>query len=132
VRKLPAFPQSLIAGALAALATSVLIWICTVSGIFAALGVPVAAPPDAVTWAVKRMLWGALAGLIFLAPVLTGWAQWKRGLLVAVVPILVLLLVIYPGGHEGWFGLNLGFPLLGAVIVTWLLWGLIAGWLPAG
>ena len=127
--KLPPFPQALIAGALAALVTSVLIWLATVGEVFAMLNVAVAAPGDPTVWTVKRMMWGALAGLLFLAPLLTATAQWKRGLLVSLVPIAVLLLVIYPRGHEGWFGLNLGVPLLAAVIVLWLLWGVLAGWM---
>jgi len=129
VRKLPAFPQSLIAGALAALITSLLIWACTVSGIFTVLGIPVAAPPDVLPWMAKRVLYAALAGLLFLIPVLTKQTQWIRGLIASVVPMLVILLVLYPGGREGWLGLNLGVPLPITVIVTWAVWGAIAGWL---
>lgn len=129
MRKLPPFPQALVAGGLAALFTSFLIWLLTMTNLFAAMGVPVAAPVNIAPWAVQRMLWGALAGLIFLVPVGTGAAQWKRGLVVSLLPIAVLLLVIYPRGHEGWFGLELGYSLLAAVVFFWLLWGAVAGWL---
>lgn len=127
MNKLPPIPKAFIAGGLSALATSLLIWAFTISGLFATLHIPVAAPPDALTWMAKRIAWGALAGELFLIPLLNSTVQWKRGALVSVVPILVLLLVLYPQGAEGWFGLNLGFALLAAVIFFWVLWGVIAG-----
>jgi len=127
--KLPPFPQTIFAGALAALITSVLIWLGTLTDVLAMLHAGVAAPGDPTVWTVKRMMWGALAGLIFLAPLLTEMPQWKRGLLVALVPIAVLLLVRYPWGPEGWFGLNMGYGLPVTVVVVWLLWGVLTGWM---
>jgi hypothetical protein len=127
LNKLPPIPQAFIAGGLAALATGLLIWGATITGLFETLHVPVASPPDALTWMVKRMFWGALAGLLFMIPLLSSRPQWKRGALASIVPIAVLLLVLYPQGPEGWLGINLGLTLLAAVIVFWVLWGIVAG-----
>jgi hypothetical protein len=131
VRKLPPIPQTLLAGALANLLTSALIWLCTVTQVFLLLHIPVAAPPDLLPWAAERIVYGALAGVLFLAPLAAGRVQWQRGLLVALVPILAFLLVVYPLGREGWLGLNLGPSLPAAVTVFWLLWGALTGWLLA-
>jgi hypothetical protein len=80
-------------------------------------------------WTLDRMMWGTLAGVFFLVPVLVEMAQWKRGALVSIVPIAWFLLLRYPMGREGWLGLNLGPLLPIAVVVLWLLWGVLAGWM---
>ncbi|HKJ00778.1 MAG TPA: hypothetical protein VKB51_20085 [bacterium] len=129
MNKVPPFLQSLFAGGLAALATSALIWVCTVTGLFVTLGIPVAAPADAAPWFAWRIVWGCIFGLFFFVPLLTDLRETVRGLLVSLLPILKLFLWDYPQGGEGWFGLNLGILLTVTAVVTWLLWGLVAGFL---
>ena len=129
MRTLPPFPQAIIAGGISALLTSVLIWICTLTGLFAILAIPVAAPPDSGSWFAWRTLWGAVFGVFFLIPLLVEVRESVRGLLVSIVPIAKLLLWDYPQGPEGWFGLNLGPLLPIAAVVLWLIWGVLAGWL---
>jgi hypothetical protein len=125
--KLPPFLQTLLAGGLAALATSVLIWAFTVTGVFVALHIPVAAPPDPAPWYAWRIVWGCIFGLFFFVPLLTDLREAARGLVVSILPILKLFLWDYPQGGQGWFGLNLGILLTVTAVVTWLLWGLLAG-----
>lgn len=127
--KLLPIPQTLLAGALATLATGLLVWLLYEAGVFIVLGVGIQLPEDVLVWLLKRCGWGALAGLVFLAPVVSGWPQWKRGLVAGCVPIAALLLVIYPWGPEGWLGLNSGAATPVVAIILWVLWGLIAGWL---
>ena len=129
MRTLPPFPQAIIAGGISALLTSVLIWVCTLTGLFAILAIPVAAPPDSGAWFAWRTLWGAVFGVFFLIPLLVEVRESVRGLLVSIVPIAKLLLWDYPQGPEGWFGLNLGPLLPITAVVLWLIWGVLAGWL---
>jgi len=129
VRNLPPFPQALIAGGLSALLTSVLIWVFTITGLFAVAAIPVAAPADPGSWFAWRTLWGAVFGVFFLIPLLADVRESVRGLLVALVPIAKLLLWDYPQGPEGWFGLNLGALLPITAVVLWLIWGALAGWM---
>lgn len=129
MNKLLPVPKALLAGALANLITGLVIWVFTIVDLFVVLGVPIAAPNDALPWLLTRMMWGGLAGLVFLVPYMASARQWKRGALAAIVPIGSLLLVIYPRGHEGWLGLELGYALPVTAIIVWLAWGVVAGWL---
>lgn len=129
MRKLPPFLQALIAGGLAALLTSVLIWLLTVTDLLALLGVPVAAPGNPTSWIAWRIVWGCIFALLFFVPVLPQFGQVLRGLLVSLVPMAKLFLWDYPHGGEGWFGMNLGVLLPISAVVIWVLWGFIAGWL---
>lgn len=124
--KVPPFLQALFAGGLAAVVTSVLIWLFTVTGLFTVLDVPVAAPATA-SWFTWRIAWGCIFGLFFFVPILTGLREAARGLVVSVLPILKLFLWNYPREGLGWFGLGLGVLLPITVVVAWLLWGLLAG-----
>ncbi|MCH9047314.1 MAG: hypothetical protein IIA40_14580 [SAR324 cluster bacterium] len=129
MNRLPVIPQVVVAGALAALATSLVIWILSGTGIFIVLGVPIGTPPDLAPWFLERVVRGLLYGLVFLVPLWQSAPQWQRGLLAAAVPLADLFLRRYPVGGQGWFGLGLGVMLPIAAIVIWLLWGMLAGWL---
>lgn len=129
--KVPPFLQSLLAGGLAAAVTSILLWLFTQLGLFSLLSIPVAAPLAAGNWIAWRIVWGCIFGLFFFVPMLTDLKETFRGLIVALVPILKLLVWDYPRGPEGWFGLNYGINqaalLVLTVVVTWAIWGLLAG-----
>lgn len=127
MNKLPPFLQVLIAGGVAALLTSLLLWVLTITGLFVLLRIPVAAPADPTQWFGWRTVSGCVYALLLFIPLLTESRQALRALIVSVVPMLKLFLWDYPQGREGWFGLNLGVTLPLTVIVTWLLWGLVAG-----
>lgn len=127
MNKLPPLLQVLIAGGLAALATSLLIWVFTVSGLFVLMGIPVASPPDPTHWFAWRIGSGCVYALLLFVPLLTERSQVLRGLIVSVIPMLKLFLWDYANSREGWFGLNLGVTLPLTVIITWLLWGAIVG-----
>jgi hypothetical protein len=127
--KLPPFLQALLAGGVAALVTSLLIWVCSNTGLFALAHIPVATPPDAGPWFAWRIVWGCVFGLFFFVPILAESREPVRGLLVSVLPILKLFLWDYPQGGQGWFGLELGILLPITAVVAWLVWGLLAGWL---
>lgn len=129
MNRLPVIPQVVVAGALAALVTSLVIWILSGIGIFIVLGVPIGTPPDLVPWFLERVVRGLLYALLFLVPLGQSAPQWQRGLLVAAAPLAELFLWRYPVGGQGWFGLGLGVMLPIAAIVIWLLWGMLAGWL---
>lgn len=129
MNRLPVIPQVVVAGALAALVTSVVIWILSGIGIFIVLGVPIGMPANPLPWFVERVVYGLVFGLLFLVPLWQSAPQWQRGLLAAAVPLADLFLRRYPMEELGWFGLNAGASLPIAAIVIWLLWGMLAGWL---
>ncbi len=79
-----------------------------------------------VSFLVVSMLWGALFGMIH--PILPGpW--WMRGVIFAVVPLVVTLLVVLPLTGSGLLGLALGAGLLPMVgeLVRALVYGLTLG-----
>lgn len=122
--------QVFLAGALASLGTGLLVWLCSVSGSFAALGVPVDISEVPMGWYLKRMLFGGLWALLFLVPVLNGQAHWMRGLIVALAPTAFLWFYSYPAEGRGILGLASG-PLLPLnALFFWVLWGALTGlWL---
>jgi membrane protein DedA with SNARE-associated domain len=90
-------------------------------GTVRALGVIVA-----IAFVVVSMLWGALYGII--QPALPGPA-WLRGVIFAIAPLAVSLLVILPLSGGGWFGLALGagyLPMVGELVRS-LVYGLTIG-----
>jgi membrane protein DedA with SNARE-associated domain len=79
-----------------------------------------------VVFLVISMLWGALFGIV--QPLLPG-PQWLRGVIFAVGPLALSLLVVLPFTGGGWLGLGLGAGLLPmfAEIVRSLVYGLTLG-----
>lgn len=119
--------QAVLAGAVAALITSVLIWLLSVTQLLVVLGVPIDASGVGLFWFVWRIVRGAAWALLFLIPVLRGRPEWQRGLLVGVPPALKLLLYDYPAEGRGLFGLESGVGLPLGALFFWLLWGTLAG-----
>ena len=131
MNRLPVIPQVVLAGALAALVTNLVIWILSGIGIFFFLDVriaPVDLAPSA-KWILERVVYGLVFGLFFLVPLWQSAPHWRRGLLVAAIPLTDLFLRRFPKQELGWFGLNAGVSLPITAIVIWLLWGMLAGWL---
>ena len=120
--------QCVAAGAVAGLATTILIWIASQSGSFVVLGLRLGfeLTPG---WIYQRMVWGALWGLLFLLPFFQAWANWRRGLVWGLLPALATMLIFNPFKDQiGFFGLDLGAAMPVVVLVFSLLWGAIAGW----
>lgn len=80
----------------------------------------------AVAFLVASMLWGALYGVV--QPALPGPA-WLRGVMFAVAPLALSLLVFLPLTGGGWLGLELGaglLPMFGETVRS-LVYGLTLG-----
>jgi hypothetical protein len=114
------------AGALGALANSLVAWSFGELGVARALGVAIQ-PELSPAWLYPRIVWGGLWGGLFVLP-LSGQAWLRRGLILSLGPTLVQLLVVFPARGAGILGLGLGVatPLL--VLVLNGVWGLVASW----
>ena len=114
------------AGALGALANSLVAWSFGELGVARALGVAIQ-PELSPAWLYPRIVWGGLWGGLFVLP-LSGQTWLRRGLILSLGPTLVQLLVVFPARGAGVLGLVLGVatPLL--VLVLNGAWGLVASW----
>ena len=114
------------AGALGALANSLVAWSFGELGVARALGVAIQ-PELSPAWLYPRLVWGGLWGGLFVLP-LGSHAWLRRGLVLSLAPTLVQLLVVFPACGVGVLGLGLGAvtPLL--VLVLNGVWGLVASW----
>lgn len=122
--------QVFLAGAVASLATALLILLCSVSGLFALLGVPVDNSAAGIAWYLGRMLFGGLWALLFLVPLMSAKEQWVRGLVVAIGPIAYFWFFAWPMEGRGILGLASGPLLPLSALFFWALWGVMAGlWL---
>lgn len=113
------------AGALGALVSSLVIWLFGHHGINQSLGVAIA-PSLGAFWLYPRIIWGGLAGFLFLLPWLRG-KTFSRGLLYSLFPTLAQLLYIFPYQEfHGFFGLKLG--VLTPVLIFFFnaIWGITA------
>lgn len=119
--------QAFVAGAVAALATSVVIWLMSAGGIFMVLGIPLDASGEGVGWFLWRALRGGLWGLLLVVPFLRDFPHWGRGMIVALGPTAKLWLYNYPAEGRGLFGLAHGMGLPLTALAFWLLWGALAG-----
>jgi len=115
------------AGALGAVANSLVVWIFGQLGISQLLGVSIA-PTLSPAWLYPRVVWGGLWGFLFILPVLPHtWLQ--RGLLLSLGPSLVQLFVVFPlKAKKGVLGLELGILTPVLVLVFNAVWGVVASW----
>ena len=118
-----------VAGSLGGLVNAVFIWLFGTAGLTEALGVKLA-PAFTAPWLYQKMVWGGLWGWLFLLP-LTGLSYPVRGLLYALGPTLVQLLVVFPyQAQKGVLGLQLGYLTPIFVLFYNAVWGVTAGcWL---
>ena len=122
--------SAVVAGALAALVTSVLIWAVSQSGILTLVNVPLDQPLTS-SWIYKRMVWGGIWSLLFLLPWFSGRPQRQRGMIWGLVPSAATLLFFNPFWDRlGILGLAWGWGWPVVVILFNVLWGYLAGvWL---
>lgn len=114
------------AGAIGALANSVLVWLFGELGIPRALGVALA-PEGSAGWLYPRIVWGGLWGLLFVLPLKA--AVVPRGLLVSLAPTLFQLFVVFPAwAGKGVAGLELGLLTPVFVVLYNAVWGVTASW----
>ncbi len=114
------------AGALGALANSLLVWTCGKLGVTAAAGVKIA-PALTPAWLYPRIVWGGLWGLVLLVPLFKRRAV-VRGVVLSLLPTAATLLIFFPLKGKGVLGLELGaltpiFP-----VAFNAVWGVVAGW----
>lgn len=111
------------AGTLGALAMCVAMWFCASHGITHSLGVAIGGS-IAPQWMYPRLVWGGLWGLLFLLPILTS-SIFARSLVIALIPTLVQLFIIYPFyEHKGVAGLSLGMLTPFVVFLFYWIWSL--------
>jgi len=96
-------------------------------GLFVAMGVAVNVPLD-IIYSTKHVALGAGFGALFAVPVLVGWPNWLRGLLVGLCHAAGTLFFFNPiVDGVGFMGLDLGALMPVVVVVANLIWGVLAG-----
>lgn len=113
------------AGSIAALITALLHWLLARYGFSYELGSDLA-PSISARGLYPKLVWGGICGLLLLLPLAAN--RWLlRSLIIAVVPTLVQLLVIYPvmTGY-GFAGLALGVLTPLVVFALFWCWSLLA------
>ncbi|MFZ7124541.1 MAG: hypothetical protein ACOWWM_00095 [Desulfobacterales bacterium] len=112
------------AGAVGALAASLLLWSLGTHGVTGSLGVSLA-PRLSAQWLYPRIVWGGLWAQLLLLP-LARSSFWARGLLVSLFPTAFQLLYFYPMVlRRGYFGLESGELTPLVVFVVNAVWGLV-------
>ncbi|MDO3385756.1 hypothetical protein QWI17_07900 [Gilvimarinus sp. SDUM040013] len=112
-------------GSAAALIAAVLHWVLARYGFSYELGADFA-PSIGARGLYPKLVWGGVAGWLLLLPLAAG--RWlMRSVIIALVPTLVQLLIIYPvmTGY-GFAGLSLGIVTPLIVFSVFWCWALIA------
>ncbi len=113
------------AGTVGALAMCVVMWFFASHGITHDLGVAISGS-IAPQWMYPRLVWGGLWGLLLLLPLLTS-SIFARSLVIALIPSLVTLFIIYPFyEHKGVAGLSLGLLTPFLVYFYFWVWALVS------
>lgn len=111
--------ETFAAGCLGALVMCVVMWLCSRYGITQSLGVSIGGSVSP-QWMYPRIVWGGLWGLLFLLPIFAS-SLLARSFVIALIPTLVQLFVIYPFYQgKGVAGLSLG--LLTPFVVFFFFW----------
>jgi hypothetical protein len=119
--------RAAVMGALAEVPQGLVLFVLSETGVFLAMGLPLNFPLNAL-YSSKHLLQGALYGCLFAVPVLTKWSNTLRGVLVGLGHAAGTLLVFNPFvDHVGMLGLQLGPLMPVVVIVSNLVWGVLAG-----
>ena len=109
-------------GSLAALFAHVLVWLCWRADMFRRLGSALS-PGAMPAWLYAHVVWGGLAGLLFLVPAGPPKTV-PRGLTFALIPALLFLIFECPYGRWGTRGSHgWATPLL--VYGVFAVWGMI-------
>ncbi|MBC8443555.1 MAG: hypothetical protein H8D81_00405 [Deltaproteobacteria bacterium] len=117
------------AGAVGALANSLVVWIFGAKGITTGFGVQIA-PLLTAKFLYPRLVWGGLWGFLFLLPMLEN-RLFARGLVMSLGPSLVQLFIIFPKvAGKGFLGIELGALTPVFVLIFNAIWGLVTAlWL---
>lgn len=119
--------RAIVMGFLAKVPQGLVLWVMSEIGLFVAMGVRLNVPLNTM-YSSTHVLLGALFGSLFAVPVLTGWSNTLRGLLVGLCHAAGTLFFFNPvWDHVGIMGLELGLLMPVVVIVANLIWGVLAG-----
>ncbi|UTF60478.1 hypothetical protein [Gilvimarinus sp. DA14] len=113
------------AGTLGAFIAAIALWLAGRYGLTSALDVRIA-PGLSAHWLYPRLVWGGLWGFLLLLPAFG--SRWIfKALVLALVPTLVQLFVIYPytTGY-GVAGLSLGLLTPLVIYLYFAVWALVA------
>ena len=115
----------IIAGILGGLANSVGVWATGVLGINHALGFNMA-PAITMPWLIPRLVSSGLWGLLFFLPF---WkdSPIRKGIVLSIAPLTMMLLVFFPKMGAGILGLNLGPGAPFFAVFFTMVWGVTAG-----
>jgi len=117
-------------GELAALVSSLFLWLLGDWGVTAFLNVHIA-PPLSTSWLYPRLIWGGLWALPYFITLGIPRARrhWvRKGIIISLLPSLTLLFIVYPYQlGKGQAGLDLGLLTPVVVVVTHLVWGFFTG-----
>jgi len=117
---------SLGAGALGGFFMCLAMWLSTRYGVTHSLGVSIQGS-IAPEWIYPRMIWGGVWGLLFLLPLFVS-SILTRSFLLALIPTLVQLFIIYPYYQDkGVAGLKLGVLAPFVVFFFFWIWSLVTG-----
>lgn len=112
------------AGALGAFFMCLAMWLSTRYGITHSLGVAIQGS-IAPEWMYPRIVWGGVWGLLFLIPLFASNIL-ARSFVMALIPTLVQLFIIYPYYQgKGVAGLNLGVLAPFVVFFFFWVWSLV-------
>lgn len=116
----------IVAGLLGGLVNSLGIWGCGFLGINQALGFNFA-PALTMPWLMPRLISSGLWGLLFLLPFWRGQKDlMKKGALLSLAPLAMMLFMVFPKMGGGVLGLKLGATAPLFALIFTLLWGLTA------
>jgi len=111
------------AGALGAFIMCLAMWLSTQYGLTRGLGVAIQGS-IAPEWMYPRIVWGGIWGLLFMLPLFTS-SVLARSFVLALIPTLVQLFIIYPYYQgKGVAGLKLGMLTPFVVFFFFWIWSL--------
>lgn len=114
-----------LAGHVGGLVNSIGIWGFGVLGINQALGFDMV-PVLTIKWLLPRLIGSGAWGLLFLLPF---WRDdlIKKGMVLSIGPLLMMLFMVFPKMGAGMLGLELGATAPVFALFFTLLWGISAG-----
>jgi hypothetical protein len=118
----------ILGGGLGGLAAVTALWALGVLRITGLLGVALGSHLQASAWLAggwNGAVWGLLLGVAY--PLVPGRGPLVRGALFSLLPTLWTLLEVFPARGVGRFGAHLGGLTFLFVLLTNLIWGLVAG-----
>jgi hypothetical protein len=122
-----AFSLAFTAGAVGALANSLLLWLFGAAGLHKLIGVALA-PGLSPGWLYPRLVWGGLWGLLFALPVLTRRPPGVRSLIFSLGPSLAAMFYFLPVvAQKGWLGLEFGAAMPALILFYNAVWAIVTG-----